>query len=120
MSIPTTYHVLLVNRDQLRVGGFNIDSPPAVWGAGLDIKGKIEPGSYPFTEPDAEGLIVIGLYNPKEPANSWEGQVEGGVITLLEVDLAKKFARGSFKFTAVDQQNPKNTAEVSGDFSLTE
>jgi hypothetical protein len=120
VSIPTKNLVLVVKPDQLRVGGFNIDSPPAVWGAQLDIKGEIKPGLYPFTKPDAKGLIVIGFYNPKVHDNSWNGKVEGGEINLLEVDMAKKFARGSFKFTAVDERNPEKTAEVSGDFSLTE
>ena len=119
-SISTNHLILIVKPDQLRVGGFNVEPNSPLWGAQVDIKGEIKPGTYAFTELDAERSIVIGFYNPKEGGNSWNGQAQGGEITLLEVNHERKSARGSFKFIAVDNGKPLKIAEVRGDFSLEE
>jgi hypothetical protein len=122
VSIPTNHLELVVKQDQLLVVGVNLDFPPATWGVQLNIDDKIEPGTYPFINRDPEegGPSVTGIYNSKEHGSSWIGQVQGGVITLLEVDLDKKFARGTFEFIAVDEDNPNSPAKVGGSFSLTE
>jgi hypothetical protein len=122
VSIPTNHLDLVVKQDQLLVVGVNLEFPPAAWGVQLNIHDKIEPGSYPLINRDPEegGPSVTAIYNSKKHGSSWIGQVQGGVITLLEVDLGKKFARGTFEFIAVDKDNPNSTAKVTGGFSLTE
>jgi hypothetical protein len=112
----------VVKQNQLLVVGVNLDFPPATWGVQLNIDDKIKPGTYPFknSHPVEGGPSVTGTYNSKEPGRSWIWQLEDGVITLLEIDLDTKFARGTFEFIAVDKDNPNSPAKVRGSFSLTE
>jgi hypothetical protein len=122
VSIPTNRLDLVIKQNQLLVVGVNLDFPPATWGVQLNIDDKIKPGTYPFknSHPVEGGPSVTGTYNSKEPGRSWIGQLEDGVITLLEIDLDTKFARGTFEFIAVDKDNPNSPAKVRGSFSLTE
>jgi hypothetical protein len=117
LILPAKQFVLRVKEYELTVGGFARDDFPVGWGVQLSIdNGEIKPGSYPFNN----GRRVGGIYNPRDPDSSWIGQEEAGNITLLEVDLEKKFVRGTYKFIAVSSHDPQKSAEIEGSFSLTE
>jgi hypothetical protein len=55
-----------VKPDQLRVGGFNVEPNSPLWGAQLDIKGEIKPGTYAFTELDLEALSLLDFTTQKK------------------------------------------------------
>ncbi|MHC8328422.1 hypothetical protein [Pseudomonas sp. LB1P83] len=115
VSIPTTDIVLLVKERELIVGGNNPDFFPANWGAQIEINQEIKPGSYKISD----DLRTFAFYNSKEnPGSSW--MAKDGEIILDAVDLDKKYVKGSFNFTAVSRHTPPQSAEVRGDFSLTE
>jgi hypothetical protein len=116
MTLPAKDIVFSVNENSLTVGGFNRDDVPSGWGVQLDIYNVIKTGPYPFNNDSRVG----GFYNPNEPGSSWLGQEESGNITLLEVDLEKKFVRGTYKFIAINKYDDTKKAEIEGSFSLTE
>ncbi|MFJ2486914.1 DUF6252 family protein [Pseudomonas sp. NPDC087639] len=112
VSVPTDLLHFSVEPNRLLAGGFDSSTPPPPWGTEFVISEKIEPGTYTLRSAKA-----TAFYNPKT-GDSWSAIQEGGEITLDEVDFVKKFAKGSFKFTAVDKQDPQNTAAITGTFSL--
>jgi len=117
LILPAKQIVFSVKEYELIVGGFARDDFPVGWGVQLGIyDGEIKPGSYPFDN----GKRVGGFYNPRDPDSSWIGQEQSGNITLIEVDLEKKFVRGTYQFIAVSSHDPQKSAEIEGSFSLTE
>ncbi|WP_426233852.1 hypothetical protein [Pseudomonas sp. TWP3-2] len=112
-TIPTTEHSLDIQTDRLTVSGF-VETPQGRRGVQIDIHGELKLGTHPFTE----NYSTAGFYNPHGQTSSWVGRVKGGAIVLLEVDVEKQFARGTFEFVAEDRHNP-NSAKVIGSFSLT-
>ncbi|KIF63269.1 hypothetical protein [Pseudomonas fluorescens] len=114
-TITTTELFFIVTSKKLRVGGFQV-GPNGLRGAQVDINGEIKTGTYPFTK----DLSVTGFYNQSGLVSSWPAVTEGGEITILEVDVTKKFARGTFKFRAEERDNASNYANAIGSFSLTE
>ncbi|WLH34381.1 DUF6252 family protein [Pseudomonas sp. FP2196] len=111
-TVPTDLLHLTIKPDKLLAGGFDSSTTPPPWGAQFLISEKIEPGTYTL-----KSSTATAFYNPKT-GDSWSAIQEGGEITLDVVDFEEKFVKGSFMFTAVDKQNPQNTAAISGTFSL--
>lgn len=87
-TIPTTEHGLGIQTDRLTVSGF-VDTPKGRRGVQLDIRGELKVGKYDFSD----DFKVAGFYNPHAQVSSWIGQVEGGEIILLEVDIEKKICQ---------------------------
>jgi hypothetical protein len=111
-TMSTPFITLDLKSNNLSIGGYNIE-PEGLEGAQIDIHEQhIQPGTYFFTE----DFRVAGFYTPRMQ-NSWNGDV-GGEITLIEVDLTKKFVRGTAKFKAVSKYDD-SYAEVDFNFSLT-
>lgn len=113
LTIPADEVFIQVDDTRVMFGGFANNE----WGAQIYINGKIGPGTYYFTP---EGGAFAEYHSKTEGHPPWIGGEEGGEVTLLEVDLEKRFAKGHFIFKARSFIIPENYAEVSGTFSLTE
>ncbi|MFJ2486913.1 hypothetical protein [Pseudomonas sp. NPDC087639] len=113
--VKTNRLVMVLESKQLYVAG-NATDDTTSQGADFYISKKIEANTTYAFESDTVG----GNYNPKHfVGSSWSSLVEGGEVTIEEVDLDKKTAKGRFKFTARSQDG-KQSAEISGDFDLSE
>ncbi len=113
LTIPADQVFIHVDETRLMFGGIANNE----WGAQIYIIGKIEPGTFYFTP---EGGASGEYHSKTEGHPPWIGGNDGGEVTLLEVDMEKRSARGHFIFTARSFINPENHAEVSGSFSLSE
>ncbi|WLH34382.1 hypothetical protein PSH79_20975 [Pseudomonas sp. FP2196] len=113
--IPTSRLVMYMDSNLLYIAGYAGDAPNSQ-GGDVYISKKIEANTtYAF-----ESGTVGGNYNPKHfEGQSWSSLAEDGEVTIEEVDLDKKTAKGSFKFTARSRDG-QASAEIHGNFNLRE
>lgn len=112
-QVPTSRFVMDPDLTLLYIAGW-AGAAPTSQGVEIVILKEIEADTtYPF-----ESGSAVGSYNPKNfSGSSWSSVSQSGEVTVEEIDLLKRTAKGSFKFTARSRDH-EHFAEIHGDFHL--